>query len=407
MFSIISRYIFAELIPPFAVNLLFFTFIFIMAKLLKIINLIVNYHAGIGAVGLIILYAMPQFMMFIFPMAIMMSVLLTLIRMSGDQEVVAMKAGGVSLYRLVTPVMVFCLAGCLLTFVMTLYGKPWSKYAVKQLTYRLAASSFDAALKERSFIGHINGLMIYISEMDIRDREMKDVFIEDARNPGLIVTIVAPNGKIYKDDDSRSIRLRLTNGVINQADPNSHSASHTQFGTYDLRLDLDELIGSPRIRKKEDEMYLGELIDYLDNFEGKQRRYHKALNELHIKFSVPFAALALGLIAIPLGLQLRSSKRSAGLGLGIAVFLAYYVLMTLGLVLGEKGKLHPAIGLWFPNVIACWAGMVFLHYTAKECPLPGSKILKGMLRRIDDSAQRFLARRHGAQKGSMSNPPST
>ncbi|MGD9017719.1 MAG: LptF/LptG family permease, partial [Desulfobacterales bacterium] len=104
MKTVIHRYIWSELIPPFLVNLVFFIFIFIMAELLKIINLMVNYRAGVGSVGLIIVYAMPQFLMFILPMAAMMSVLLTLIRMTGDSEIVALKSGGVGIGCLVPPV---------------------------------------------------------------------------------------------------------------------------------------------------------------------------------------------------------------------------------------------------------------------------------------------------------------
>lgn len=363
-----------------------------MAKLLKIIDLIVNYRAGLFSVGMIVMYVLPQFLMFILPMAVMMSVLLTLMRMNGDQEIVALKAGGISVYRLVAPVMLFCLIGCLFTFAMTLYGKPWSKRAVKQETYRLAVSSFDAALKERSFIGNFDGLMLYISQVDTRNREIEDVFIEDSRNADLIVTIVAPRGKIVRESDSSVVRLRLYDGGIHQANPKSKAASHVKFSTYDLKLDLKEMIGPPRKRKKEDEMYLPELISYIQAFEQRQKRYYKALNELNIKFSIPIASLALGLIAIPLGIQLRSARKSAGLGMGIAVFLSYYVLMTLGLVLGEKGILHPLIGLWFPNLLAGGAGIFLLNRTAKERSVPGFPWLERTVLRLKETIYRRLSR---------------
>ncbi|MFZ7124659.1 MAG: LPS export ABC transporter permease LptF [Desulfobacterales bacterium] len=401
--SLISRYVVSELIPPFAVNLLFFTFVFIMAKLLKIIDLIVNYRAGMGVVGLILLYTLPQFLMFIFPMATMMSVLLTLLRMSGDQEIVALKAGGVGVHRLIPPVMVFCVMGCLLTLAMTLYGKPWSKYAVKQLTYRLAVSSFDAALKERSFIGQFEGMMLYISEADIQKRELRDVFIEDSRNPDLVVTIVAPRGRLVREPGSPVVRLRLYSGSIFQANPKNRSASQVQYETYDLTLDLEQMVGPPRRQKKDDEMYPDELFSYLDSFEKKEKRYFKALNELHIKFSIPFASVALGLIAIPLGLQLKSARKSAGLGMGIVVFLLYYVLMTIGLVLGEEGALSPLIGLWIPNLLILGAGGWLMFNTAKERPMPGSDALDRIISGLHTRFLRFRRDRRG--EGSDGIPP--
>ncbi len=392
----ISRYVFFELLPPFAVSLLFFTFVFIMAQLLKIINLIVNYHAGLGVVSLLILYALPQFLMYILPMAAMMAVLLTLIRMSGDSEIVALKAGGVSVGRLVPPALLFCLLVSVATVAMSLYGTPWSKGAVKELTYRLAVSSFDAALKQRSFIGHFEGLTLYISEVDVRNRQLADVFIEDGRNPEVVITIAAPEGKIFRDPDSSMVRLRLYNGNIHQTNLAERSANAIRFQTYDLTLDLQEMAGPLKERKKASEMYLGELLEHLRSFEKKEKKYYKALNKLHSRFSVPAASLALGLIAIPLGLQMRTRKRSAGLGAGIAVFLIYYVLMTLGLVLGEEGYLDPAIGLWLPNVLAAAVGLLLLHRTVKELPIPGTELAVCLFDRVRSAVYR-LGRRPGAE----------
>jgi lipopolysaccharide export system permease protein len=403
MKTVIHRYIWSELIPPFLVNLVFFIFIFIMAELLKIINLMVNYRAGVGSVGLIIVYAMPQFLMFILPMAAMMSVLLTLIRMTGDSEIVALKSGGVGIGCLVPPVMLFCLLVCLLTLFMSLYGKPWSKRTIKQITYRIAVSSFDAALKQQRFIGQFDGLMIYISEMDIRTRELEDVFIEDSRNRELVATIVAPKGKIFSVTDDTVVHLRLYDGSINQTDLKNRSTNAVQFDHYDLFLDLKETVRPPKSRKREDEMSLGELLGYLNTFDSRQKKYYKALNELHVKFSIPAAALALGLIAIPLGLQMRSSRKASGFGMGIAVFLLYYIMMTIGLVLGEKGILNPAWGLWLPNILSAGIGAFLLHRTAVERSIPGLPFVE---RWVETAVARWLRLLAWLQHRNMKGPRS-
>ena len=96
------------MMPPFVINLAFFTFIFLMTKILEITNLVVNYRAGLFNVILMLIYSMPFFLVFIIPMSIMMAILLTFLRMSGDNEIVALKSGGMSMYRFLPPVFLFC-----------------------------------------------------------------------------------------------------------------------------------------------------------------------------------------------------------------------------------------------------------------------------------------------------------
>ena len=102
--SIINRYMLREMMPPFFITLVFFTFIFLMSSLLEITNLVVNYRIGLSSVFLLLAYSMPFFLEFIIPMSVMMAILLTLLRMSGDNEIIALKAGGVSIYSLLPPV---------------------------------------------------------------------------------------------------------------------------------------------------------------------------------------------------------------------------------------------------------------------------------------------------------------
>ena len=110
--SIVNRYIFKEMIPPFAINLVFLTFVFLMTKILDITNMIVNYQISLWKIILMLIYSMPFFLEFVIPMSIMMATLLTFLRLSSDNEIVALKASGVSIYRLLTPVFLFCLLEC-------------------------------------------------------------------------------------------------------------------------------------------------------------------------------------------------------------------------------------------------------------------------------------------------------
>jgi len=105
--SIVNRYLFKEMIPPFVITMVFFTFLFLMAKILLITNLVVNYNISLPKVILLLIYFVPYFLVFVVPMSVMMAVILTFLRLSSDNEIIALKTGGVSLYGLLPPVLIF------------------------------------------------------------------------------------------------------------------------------------------------------------------------------------------------------------------------------------------------------------------------------------------------------------
>lgn len=368
----LNRYIFFELIPPFVMSMVFFMFVFLMGELLDITNMIVNYQVSLTVFALLLVLSLPYFLVYIIPMATMMSVLLTFLRMSGDNEIVALKAGGVSLYRLLPPVLVFAFMGMIITGLMGLYGMPWGKSAYEQLALDVARSNFNIALKANTFNDAFPGVMFYVSDIDQGSRTMHDVFIEDSRQDGVRSTVIAPEGYLFEGEAPYTYILRLYEGMVNHVEIESRSAHATRFDTYDIRLDLQEKAADSRDtdrRKDRREMMLSELIEYTRTAKEKDSRYYSVLMELHQKFSIPFACIALAVLAVPLGIQTLTSKRAAGLGIGLGCFLFYYMLLSGGMVLGETGVVPPVVGMWMPNLIMGGLGVYLWIKTAKDQPI--------------------------------------
>ncbi|MDO9565349.1 MAG: LPS export ABC transporter permease LptF [Candidatus Desulfaltia sp.] len=379
--SIINRYLFKEMLQPFVINILFFTFVFLLTRILDIVNLIVNYKIGLSAVFLMLIYSVPHFLEFVIPISIMMSVLLTFLRLSADNEIIALKAGGVSAYGLLPPVFLFCLMGCLLTGFMTIYGVPWSRLSFKTLTYDVVTSNADIGLKERTFNDRFEDVMIYVNKVDLRNKALINVFIEDQRNKNIVSTVIAPTGKLFSEPDKLAFHLRLYNGTINQVDLKGKAVHSINFDTYDINLDLKKAVCTAKSRQKDEkEMSLSELSRYLHSAAKKDIQYYSALIVFHKKFSLPFACFVLGLVAIPLGIESSSSKRSFGLGLGLVFFLVYYFMLSAGWVFGETGLYPPVIGMWAPNIVIGSIGLYLFIRTANERPItiyPVLNLFKG------------------------------
>jgi lipopolysaccharide export system permease protein len=380
--SVINRYLIRELIPPFVINICFFMFIFLMSQILDIMDLVVNYKVGLSAILFMIIYSIPYFLVFIIPLSVMISVLLTFLRMSADNEILALKAGGVSIYRLVNPVLCFCLTGALLTGAMTVFGLPWGKKSFTQMVGNVATSTIDVGLKERTFNDDFDGVMLYVTNIDIKTKTLIDVFIEDQRTDDMLSTVVAPRGKLFSDPEKKIFQLRLFDGVINQVSLNNRSANTLRFDTYDINLDIKEALSDLRSRPTDEKaMWLSELREFIKNSPENSDFYYKAVLELHKKFSMPVACLVLGFLAFPLGLQSKGARRSFGLVLGLLFFLLFYLLLSAGKVYGEIGIIPPAIGMWAPNVIIGGIAIYLLKRAGKENPFKYS-FLPPQLRKL-------------------------
>lgn len=371
MKAIVDRYIFIELLPPFLISLAFFSFIFLMTQILEITRFIVNYQIGVKTVFLLIAFTMPFFLQFITPMSVMISVLLTFLRMSGEMEIVALKAGGVSVYRLMPPVIVFAAIGSLMTAFISIYALPQGRQASKQLLYEVATEHLDIGLKPRQFIDSFKDVVMYVHEIDATTKEMRDIFIQDRRSAAKVTsTVVAPQGRLLLLPEKLLVTLRLRNGSIHQVDLAGQVANTLEFDVYDIRLDLSRKMRSPADGPKdEEEMSLAELRQYIEAAKVKDDQYYVTLMEWHKKFSLPVSCLALSLLAIPLGIRARSAKRAYGIGLGLAFFLLYYIMLSVGWVFGETGAYPPLLGMWVPNLVTGAIGVVLLVRAASEKPV--------------------------------------
>jgi lipopolysaccharide export system permease protein len=365
--SIINRYILKEFLAPFAVNVSFFTFIFLMAELIQITNWIVNYSITLSIVLRMILYQIPFLLIFVIPISVMITILVTFLRLSNENEILAMKSGGISIYALLAPVFAFCFIGFFLTMVMSVYGQSKGRAALRALTQQVVSSNITIGLTERSFNDSFADVVIYVNQIDPQNKALKDVFIEDRRQPDQESTVIAPRGQIFNDSRSAVSHFILFNGTIFQVDLKDKVARSVRFERYDISLETKSAPG-----KKEEnsnrpkEMSTGSLYRFVKASRPQDELYFKMLLELHRRFALPFGCFALGLLAVPLGVQSKTTKRSFGIFLGLVFYLFYYLLMSMGKIYGETGAYPPVIGMWLPNFVIGGLGLYFLIRTASE-----------------------------------------
>jgi lipopolysaccharide export system permease protein len=363
--SILHTYLLKEIIPPFGVNLMVFCCIFLISRMLEVTRLIVNYQMGIFSVLKIVIHSIPAFLIFVLPMSVMMGVLLALLRLSSDNEILAIKSGGVHIFRLLPPILFFSTIGCLLTLFMSIYGEPASRLATKQLLIQVVRSNLNVGLKERTFNDRFKGVMMYVNKIDPQTGMLKHLFVQDNQDEGRVRAIFADNGRIISDNQRGKFQLQLNDGIINQVDEDHESIYSVHFDQYFFSLDIDQLVKNVQKNTKKSfkEMTFTELKKSLQE---KDSEYVLRLITYHKKFAIPFACIVLSLLAMPLGIATQTQKRSFGVILGLIFFLIYYVLLSISLGMAETSGLPPVLCIWAPNALIMIVAAFFLIRATKD-----------------------------------------
>lgn len=362
-------YIMKEILPAFFLGLVGFTFILLTGRILQLTELLVNKGIGLGDILTLLYFLLPSFLVLTIPMATLLAVLLAFNRLSGDNEITAMKASGLSLYQLIPPVLIFSLLAFGATNFLSLYALPQTNQASRALLTELASTKANAAVKEQVFNDNFEGLVLYVERVLPKTFHWENVFISDDRNPADVNTIIAREGLILSDPRKLTVTLRLRNGAIHRLGDKPDAYQRIDFETYDLRLDLKtQMKGKTNDGKHPADMSLTELSRSVRAGRGDIKAQRV---KMHEKFSIPFACLVFAIIGIPLGLQARSSRtgKSMGFAWSIGVLLVYYLLTTAGTSLAERGIVVLEIGMWAANGAFLVLSLCLLVKAARESPV--------------------------------------
>ncbi len=363
----LRRYFLREVAAPFLFGIGVFTFVLLTARMLKLVELVVNRSVPILAIAKLFAYILPTFLEVTVPMALLLSVLLSFGRLSADSEIVALKTSGLSLYQMVVPVIAFSLAVTFLALLLAVYARPWGNSNLKASLYEIAKTRASAGLKERVFNDDFAGLVIYVEHIEPPGDKLGGILIADGRDPNQRNTVLAKTGFLVGNEAAHSVTLRLLDGSIHTFLPGEKRYHKTDFTTYDVSLNLAVALARFSQREKDaQEMTLAELRQAIAERYAADRPAYTELVELHRKFSLPFACLVFGLIGVPLGVQPVRAVRARSFSVSLAVIFAYYLMLTAGEAMAEKGHVPAAIALWVPNLVFGALGLILFVATARE-----------------------------------------
>lgn len=409
----LDRYMLREILGPFGLGLLVYTFILLVQQFFDIADWVIKRGIPAATVGKLLLLLLPSLVVLTLPMALLLGVLLGIGRLASDSELIALRSCGVSIYRLVPVILGFSLAVALFNGYLMVDVKPRGNRAFMQLTAEASARTLSSQFEPRVFYSEFSGQVLYVFGAPARGGgDWEGVFLASAVPSGDEPNdvIVAQRGRLDLVEGGEKIHLTLEDAVQHTFDLNRPDRYETR--RYEklrlVLLDRGSTARRERERAKQElrAMTWAELSALAGDAARPAEQRNVARVEIHKMFAIPAAAIVLGLLALPLAYNNRRGGKSSGFALSIGIVVLYHVLITQGEEAARLGKLPAALAIWLPNLVLAAGGIALLvARNYDRSPIPAALRDGAAWRRLRARATAILARVSG-RRGSAS-PAST
>ncbi|HRS98151.1 MAG TPA: LptF/LptG family permease, partial [Smithella sp.] len=309
--------------------------------------------------------------LFTIPIALLISILIAMGRLSADNELTALKTSGISLLQILYPVALASLIAFGFTLLISYFVVPASNFATKRLLFDIVRQNATIGIKEKVFNSDFKDFLIYADKVPIDKNYLEGVIVSDHRIIHEQNTILAKRAYLISDPESLTVKLKLEDGSIHTVSSDLKNYRKVNFASYDIYLNLAGAFASyNESSKSSTEMTMTELLKKMKEPGIDAAAVRELSIEVHKKFSIPLSCLFFGLIGLPLGIRSHRSVKSRGFAVGLVVVCVYYLLRVGGEALVETGLLPALIGVWAPNIFFAVLGILLFYAANREISLP-------------------------------------
>ena len=356
--KILRTYLIKEISIMFVFSLLIFTFVLVTGNLIKLADLVINKGVEVTQVGKLFLFLIPFLLSYTIPMSALSATLLVFGRLSSDNEITAMRANGINLYKLTFPLLILGLILSLFSIILNNRILPDAHFASRKIVKNIGLKNPGAYLEAGSFIKSFKNYIIFIHR--INKNKLKGIRIYQLQEGQPTRTIIAKKGEFISLENQNAVKLKLIDGTSDE--PNPKNPLHfykLNFKTYFLTLNLDQSISSSEyIARKPKEMNFQEIKHEIKNLGLHHIDAPALIAEFHRKISISFASIVFIIIGISLGIFTKRGEKTVQFAIALGVIVTYYLLMAGGMAISLKGVQPIALWMYLPNVILTMVGII-------------------------------------------------
>lgn len=305
-----------------------------LTQSLRFIELVLDRGLSFGVFLELTGLLVPGFVAIILPITTFVVILFVYVRLAADQELVVMRAAGLSQWRLARPALLLAAAATAVGYALTLVVVPATQGAFRAWQFEIRNQLAAVLLQDGVFSSIGDDLTVYARSRD-RDGTLRGILVHDARDRGAPVTILAEAGRITPTPNGP--RVTLENGERQQVE---RTANGTRLSVLSFR---ENSVDLARSRRGEESRYrnaqersLGELLRP-DPAEGiPERDVRRFLAEAHQRLAQPLTTIGFTLVALATALS-GGFRRHGGSWRLFGGILVVVALLAAGLVAGNLG----------------------------------------------------------------------
>lgn len=364
---LLTQRIFLECLKVFIISIVVLMIFVLMGRALQLKDTLMGLELSFFDTLVMFLYLSPSFLLIMMPVSAMLAVFLTFLRMSSDKELIALKAGGISLYQMFKAPLAFGILSTVLTFWISFSLVSWGANNFRSHILDIAQNRVNIALQPGIFNQDIPNLVFFAKKVDVQNGSLAEVLVEDTSRKDVALTILAPHGNLSIDTLKSDIVMLLQDGTIYSEKDNK--ITKLQFKEYVIRFALSSLfkgLDLGAIQPKE--MSWKDLSAFdLEKVAEKRIDLAQKINvEMHKRWLFPFSCLVLTIFAVPIATSFQGMHRQSGLLLALIIFFTYYVLISLGMNLAEYSGINPYLSIWLPVVFFFCISIYGVFLSANE-----------------------------------------
>lgn len=366
--KLIDRYLLRSLMTPLLYTLGAFVIIIIIHDLFD--NLSDFLEANTSVKDVLLFYAMllPSVMILIIPVALLLSVLYSLLQLTKNNELTAMRASGISLYRLMSP---FLTVGMSLTLLVAVIHETigprcayWS-HVFLQTQKHAEAAHIAENLPYYNPAGRRDW---FIEQFNTKTFEMKNVKVTKERPDGTAELKVRASVGRWLDG-----RWWFSDVAIQEFDEQGYpkrqfDAQGNAIGAVRYERDLEMVdfderpIDFVNVTKDPEFLTSLELVNFIHSHKHMSKdAIARVKVDLHSRLAMPWMALVATLIGIPFGSQTARKGAFTGVILSMGIFFGFYFLINIGLWMGKELMIPAWLAGWFPDLLFLGIGSVMLY----------------------------------------------
>jgi lipopolysaccharide export system permease protein len=354
---ILTRYLFREHAAPFFYSMMLIIFIFVLNLVFQMLGKIAGKGLDLHVIAEFFFLNLAWIIAMAVPMAVLVAVLMSFGRFSADNEITALKASGVSLYRLIRPLLIWATILCGLLILFNNDVLPYFNHKSRLLRADIRRKRPTLIMEQGIFLFDIPNTVLYARKVDQQTSTMEDVVIYDESEKKVLTTITAKRGELKFSASQEKYLFTLWDGEIHREDLAEDTYQKTIFQRALFRINAPDIVlqRSESEYRSDRELSVGEMRAKVKQLSAhplkNQRLIDSYLVEINKKYSIPVACLVFVLLGVPLGIRAHRGGIGVSGGLSVFFFLLYWVFLIGGEDLADRNYVHPAVAMWAPNVI--------------------------------------------------------